>query len=107
VHDESQPKVFNQTVAHEFGHGFNQTPRPGTEPVGLQAHPQQYTNEHGGVGSHCRTGTTTVADTAYPAGLYRNGTCAMFHQVSPDTWTGEFCSDCQPYLRLTGMDKLG
>ncbi|MDA8137510.1 MAG: hypothetical protein M0036_02550 [Desulfobacteraceae bacterium] len=106
VYRSADVKEFNQVVSHEFGHGFGQVPRPGSQPAGLSNHPKQYTNEHGGVGSHCSTATTTVADPAYPAGLYRNGTCIMFHQVNPSACTQTFCAECDPYLRLQDIDKI-
>ncbi len=44
---------FNNTVAHELGHMFNQTPKPAAKPPSLKDHPFQYVG-HGGSGSHCR-----------------------------------------------------
>ena len=44
---------FNDTVAHEFGHKFNQTPKPAAKPASMKDHPLQYVGHHGS-GSHCR-----------------------------------------------------
>lgn len=107
VYKTGKDKEFNQVVSHEFGHGFGQTPRPAKQPKGLPNHPKQYTNEHGGVGSHCSTGATlgAVANDA-PSGRYAGGTCIMFHQINPTGCKQKFCDDCVPYLRLQNMDKL-
>ncbi len=99
-------KNFNQMVAHEFGHGFGQTPRKGAQPSPLPQHPKQYDNEHGGVGSHCSTDATLVTDPNYPKKRYQNGTCIMFHQVNPSGCKQEFCATCEPYLRLQDFSSL-
>ncbi len=44
---------YNDTVAHELGHMWNQTPTPGRQPSPMKNHPLQYVG-HGGTGSHCR-----------------------------------------------------
>ncbi|MCP4342501.1 MAG: hypothetical protein GY799_27380 [Desulfobulbaceae bacterium] len=46
-------KDFNETVAHELGHLFNQTPESAKKPRSLKKHRWQYVG-HGGSGSHCR-----------------------------------------------------
>lgn len=46
---------YNDTVAHELGHMWNQTPVPTKQPESLKDHPLQYVG-HGGTGSHCRDG---------------------------------------------------
>lgn len=97
-------KKLTQVVSHEFGHGFGQTPRD--QPAPLPKHPNQYTNEHGGVGSHCSTGATLVADPSYPLKRYSGGTCIMFHQVNPSGCKQVFCSTCEPYLRLQDFSKI-
>lgn len=106
VYRSGEDKQFNQVVSHEFGHTFGQVPRPGNQPAGMANHPKQYTNEHGGVGSHCSTAATMTVHASYPAGLYQNGTCIMFHQVNPSGCTQKFCDDCEPYLRLQDIDKI-
>jgi len=99
--------TFNQAVAHEFGHGFGQTPRPGSEEKPLAKHAKQYTDEYGGVGSHCSTDATLVADTSTTSGKrYKDGTCIMFHQLNPAGCKQLFCATCEPHLRLRDMSTF-
>lgn len=100
--------AFTQVVSHEFGHGFGQTPRDTKQPAPLPKHPKQYSNEHGGVGSHCSTDKTDEADASVTSGTrYIGGTCIMFHQVNPSGCKQLFCDSCEPYLRLQDFSKLG
>jgi hypothetical protein len=102
-----EEKNFTQVVSHEFGHGFGQTPREGTQPAPLPKHTKQYSNEHGGQGSHCSTDVTEVADTSVTSGKrYKGGTCIMFHQVNPEGCKQVFCDTCEPYLRLKDFSAL-
>ena len=104
---EGDAAGFNQVVSHEFGHGFGQTPRPGKEIAPMVKHPKQYTDEYGGVGSHCSTGTTLVNDTETTSGKrYQGGTCVMFHQVNPGGCKQVFCATCEPYVKLHDMSAL-
>ena len=48
---------FNDTVAHELGHMWDQSPESANKPKSLKNHPLQYV-AHGGSGSHCRHGAT-------------------------------------------------
>lgn len=99
---------FANTVSHEFGHGFGQTPRDTTQPPPLPKHPKQYSNEHGGVGSHCSTDVTEVVDASVTSGKrYKGGTCIMFHQVNPTGCKDVFCDSCEPYIRLQNFSTLG
>jgi hypothetical protein len=92
-----------QTIVHEFGHGFNQPPKPGKQNPSLPRHPMHYIpqNSHG---SHCRTGATKVTpDRKHPEKFnYEDGSCVMFSGGS----NSSFCSTCHPYMRLEGMKKL-
>lgn len=109
VYRPGKDKEFNQTVSHEFGHGFGQTPRPtAATRLHLPRHPKQYSNEHGGKGPHCSTGATLGGPIpkVAPSGLYSGGTCIMFHQLNPAGCTQHFCADCDPFLRLEKMDAL-
>jgi len=100
---------YNNTVIHETGHSFNQTPTPGNEPQSLNAHPEQYI-AHGGSGSHCSDAATTK-----PANDQRNvdtdvpevvgGTCVMFHSFNA-ACINEYCDTCKPYLRLQDMSRF-
>jgi len=99
-------KKFNQVVSHEFGHGFGQTPPDGKQPTALAKHPKQYTGR-GGVGSHCSTDATEVADATVAGGKrYKDGTCIMFHQVNPEGCKQVFCDTCDPYLRLRDFSAI-
>jgi hypothetical protein len=105
---EGKEPDFNQVVSHEFGHGFGQTPRDGKQTSPLVKHAKQYSDEHGGVGSHCSTDITEVADASVTSGkLYQNGTCIMFHQVNPTGCKQVFCDTCEPHLRLQDFSALG
>jgi hypothetical protein len=96
---------LNQVVAHEFGHGFGQTPRAAAAPLAL--HPKQYDNAHGGSGSHCSDEAAEVVDATMTSGKrWTNGTCIMFHQVNTAGCKQLFCATCRPYLRLHDMSGL-
>jgi hypothetical protein len=102
-----EEKAFNQVVSHEFGHGFGQTPRPGSEIAPLKKHDKQYDDAYGGVGSHCSTDATLVDDTATTSKKrQKGGTCIMFHQVNPDGCKQLFCPTCEPHLKLQDMSAL-
>lgn len=107
---------FNDTVAHEFGHMWAQTPRPGSKPPSLRNHPFQYVG-HGGQGSHCRNGVTAFMTSAgwspnsgavdwtdeteeLPEPL--EGDCLMFHVYSA-LCSHKFCNTCKTYLQLQKM----
>ena len=100
-------KAYHQTVSHEFGHGFNNVPKAGKQTSPLENHAKQYTDEHGGTGSHCNDDATLdMTDANFPKGIYRNGTCIMFHQLYPEGCKQLFCSTCEPHVRLRDMSKL-
>lgn len=96
-------KSLNNTVTHEFGHGFHQTPTPGKQNPNLPRHPMQYIPQNSD-GPHCRTGATRVTpDENHPEKFnYQGGTCVMFS----GSIEGLFCTTCHPYIRLEGMKKL-
>ncbi len=52
---QANKQDYNNTVAHELGHMWNQTPKPANKPDSMKDHPLQYI-AHGGSGSHCRHG---------------------------------------------------
>ena len=102
---------YNDTVAHELGHMWKQTPKPGTHSASMNDHPLQYVG-HQGQGSHCRQGATISAPgpvhwntasekTPYP----KKGKCLMFHSFS-SSCTHKFCATCKPYLQLQDMSSL-
>jgi hypothetical protein len=103
----SEAANYTQVVAHEFGHGFGQTPRPGAETAPLAAHAKQYDDAHGGQGSHCSTEATEVVDATMTSGKrWKNGTCIMHHQVNPAGCKQLFCAVCEPHLKLRDMSSL-
>ena len=107
IRENGDDKQLTQVIAHEFGHGFGQTPREGTQPAPLVKHPKQYDNAHGGQGSHCSDAATEVVDATMTSGKrWTGGTCIMFHQVNPSGCTQLFCATCRPYLRLREMTGL-
>lgn len=53
--EQGSEEDFNDTVAHEMGHMWSQTPEPTEQPTSMKDHPLQYV-AHGGSGSHCRHG---------------------------------------------------
>jgi hypothetical protein len=101
---------YNDTVAHEEGHMWNQTPRPAKQPKSMKDHPLQYVG-HGGSGSHCRHGATVAAgavnwqnkDEATPSP--ENGDCIMYHSFSA-ACSHMFCKTCKPYLQLQDMSSI-
>ncbi|ARU58828.1 hypothetical protein OLMES_4840 [Oleiphilus messinensis] len=101
---------FNDTAAHEFGHKFNQTPKPSKEPSSLKAHPLQYVG-HGGSGSHCRHGATVAPgavnwqDASEKTPSPSDGDCIMYHRYS-SACSHSFCVVCKSYLQLQKMDSF-
>jgi hypothetical protein len=101
---------YNDTVAHELGHMWNQTPVPTKQPNSMKKHPLQYVG-HGGQGSHCRHGATVAAgavnwqdeneETPSPV----DGDCIIYHSFST-ACSHKFCKTCKPYLQLQDMSSL-
>jgi hypothetical protein len=108
--DQGSEVDFNDTVAHELGHMWSQTPRPGVQPASMKDHPLQY-DAHGGQGPHCRHGSTVAAGPVHWHNANENkpvpkkGDCIMFHTFSK-ACKHEFCVTCKSYLRLQDMAKL-
>jgi hypothetical protein len=101
---------FNDTVAHELGHMWNQTPESAAVPPSMKSHALQYVG-HGGMGPHCRHGATVGpgvvnwqnADQETPTP--EDGDCIMYHSYSSKC-AHHFCATCKPYLRLQDMSTL-
>jgi len=55
--DQGSEADFNNTIAHEMGHMWNQTPETGNQPDSMKDHPLRYVG-HGGSGCHCRHDAT-------------------------------------------------
>jgi len=58
---EGNQQDFNNTVAHEIGHMWNQTPELGDKKDSLNDHPLLYAG-HGGDGPHCRHNAEELLD---------------------------------------------
>jgi len=108
--DQGSELDFNDTVAHELGHMWNQTPKPGKAPASMRDHPLEYVG-HGGQGPHCRHGAKVAAgpvnwqDDNEEKPSPRRGDCIMFHSFS-SACSHHFCSTCKPYLQLQDMQAL-
>lgn len=85
VYDGKDVADYNDTIAHEIGHTYAQTPRNGTQPGGLANHPKQV--DHG-QGNHC---------TDKACLMYESGPQAKAKHV--------FCQVCHPYV--LGQDFAG
>jgi hypothetical protein len=97
---------YYQTVSHEFGHGFGQTPPDGKQTAPLAKHGKQYVGR-GGQGSHCSTDASEVADAKVAGGKrHKDGTCIMFHQLNPGGCKQLFCDTCEPYVRLQDFSAI-
>jgi hypothetical protein len=97
VFDPAEPDDFCDTITHEFGHSFNQTPRPGTPASSIPDHPQQADR---GQGNHCQV--NDGLDAASGELKYR---CVMYDE-GPMTWgIHKFCKICHPYLLAEDFHK--
>jgi hypothetical protein len=94
-----------KTVGHEIGHAVGMVPRSG--------HDKQYSNENGGMGSHCRSGASpnkkSKAQGGTFLGKYTGGTCVMFAYSSEHY---KFCDTCKEFvldaeLYKTSMNSRG
>lgn len=82
---------FQNTIAHEIGHGFGQTVRADKVPTGVIAHPNQYLSyDSDGVctGSHCNKDTDK---------------CVMYQSGPIAGSLNRFCDVCHPYMLLGDM----
>ena len=101
---------YNDTVAHELGHMWNQTPVPAKQPNSMNDHPLQYVG-HGGQGPHCRHGATVAAgavnwqDKTQETPSPKAGDCIMYHSFSR-ACSHKFCVTCTPYLQLQDMSSM-
>lgn len=88
VYDPTENDDYFDTITHEFGHSFNQTPRPGKQPKSLPKHPKQ---KDKGQGNHCRVN-------GGKAGKKIKYECVMY-DAGPMKWgIHKFCPKCQPYV---------
>jgi hypothetical protein len=99
---------FNDTVAHELGHMWNQTPTPSKQPDPMMNHPLQYVS-HGGSGSHCRFGVTKYEQAAtFTAKVEPETTISKTAAVASDTHevvdTQNFNKDYT--VKVNGVEKV-
>lgn len=100
VYDASDVADYNDTVAHEIGHGFNQTPRPGKQPdpTHIPDHPNQADR---GQGNHCQE------DSGVDAGSGKTKYKCVMYDSGPMKWgQHEFCDVCHPYLLVEDMSSF-
>lgn len=97
VYDPQEEADFFDTITHEFGHSFNQTPRGGRQPMGVPVHPKQADK---GQGNHCQVNTGTAllsGETKYTCVMYDSG---------PMKWgLHRFCAKCHPYLLVENFHR--
>lgn len=88
VYNSADIVDYNDTVTHEIGHAFNQTPGPNKQPdpTHIPSHPNQADR---GQGNHCQESD--------PAG---QPICAMYDSgpLINATALHRFCDICHPYL---------
>lgn len=87
VYDANDVPDYNDTVAHEIGHGFDQTPQSGAQPNTIPDHP----NWFAGMGIHCNFG---------------NKKCVMYESGPQATGIHKYCKICHPYLLLQDMSSF-
>lgn len=99
VFDKSDVADYMDTVTHEFGHSFNQTPRPAAQP-GSPAIPDHPTQLDAGQGNHCQVNKGTdflSGETKFTCVMYDSG---------PMKWgLHKFCKTCHPYLLVEDFHK--
>lgn len=91
VYDPSEPADFQNTIAHEIGHGFSQTVEHGDQPTGIPDHPNQYLSYDSDgdcTGSHCNKDTNKCV-------MYQSGPIAGSHN--------KYCDVCHPYMLVHDM----
>lgn len=97
VFDKDDVPDYNDTVTHEFGHSFNQTPRLGAQP-GNPAIPSHPTQADAGQGNHCRVNKGG-------SGNKTKFTCVMYDS-GPMKWgIHKYCKTCSPYLLVEDFNK--
>jgi hypothetical protein len=85
VYDPTDPGDFQNTIAHELGHSFQQVIQGTGGVAGLPSHPEQLM----GQGNHC---------------VHNTNECVMFTSKQPiAARLNNYCSVCQPYLLVQDM----
>jgi len=99
VYDKNDKKDFNDTITHEFGHSFNQTPRAGAQPgtPSIPAHPTQADR---GQGNHCQVNKGVAllsGETKF--------TCVMYDSGPMQWGKHKYCKTCHPYLLVENFNQ--
>ena len=90
VYDKStaiKKRDYHDTVSHEIGHGFAQTPTAASRHASLPNHPNQYLSN----GSHCNFGAKK---------------CVMYESGPQATAIHRYCEKCHPYMSVEDMTKF-
>lgn len=112
---------INDTINHEIGHLFGQTPPRKDDYNNIPLHPKMY-QQRGGSGTHCAEGATWHADaTAAPqldptvmheldaqghgSGVYTGGTCSMFG--TGQAGKRQFCEHCAAQIKARDLADFG
>jgi hypothetical protein len=116
VFDPADPVDFQNTLTHEMGHAYHQTPGSGEQSPGLEAHPHHYIG-HGGIGPHC---STILKDGKEAKGVevdgmengkqvkvFATGICVMFHSGPQPGCLNRYCDTCTPYVKATDFSDFG
>jgi hypothetical protein len=101
VYDPTNVPDYNDTVVHEIGHGFNQTPRDGAQPdsANIPKHPEMADR---GQGNHCQV--NDGVDAISGKTKYK---CVMY-DAGPMKWgLHKFCPKCHAYVLTQDMTKFG
>lgn len=86
VYEPTEPADFQNTIAHEIGHGFGQTVEHGVQPAGIPNHPNQYLSYDSDgdcTGSHCNKDTDK---------------CVMYQSGPVAGSLNQYCDACHPYM---------
>ncbi|HEX2955502.1 MAG TPA: hypothetical protein VHO70_01650, partial [Chitinispirillaceae bacterium] len=93
VYNPADVVDYNDTVVHEIGHAFNQTPRPNMQPdpTHIPQHPIQADRGHG---NHCQEHD-----------LIKRPICVMYDSGPLHYMTAlhRFCDVCHPYLLVEDL----
>ncbi|MBK9577613.1 MAG: hypothetical protein IPO40_11080 [Fibrobacteres bacterium] len=106
---DADNKIHTMCVLHELGHLMNMTPYAGSykAPPGLALadHTDAYV-AHGGAGSHCKWEIESTIPNAALGGIYQDGHCIMFHQLTTKTKL-VFCPKCAPFVKAQALRSFG
>ena len=99
VFDPGDVADFNDTVVHEIGHRFNQTPKPGAQPDS-PAIPDQPNQADRGQGNHCQE------DIGVDAASGSTKFICVMYDSGPMQWgLHQYCPVCHPYLLVENLHR--